>query len=101
MNIQKKIEDTSSYEDVVKQLIDCLNKHQRDLQMIGLVFQGELEKYFKNFNNFDLIFPHISKLYSFTTQLLDALEDAIEMSHFCVSRCFEGKYFNFHHFFDI
>lgn len=92
------IENTLSYDDVVKQLIDSLKKHQRDLQMIRLVFKGELEKYFQKSNNFDLIFL---QLYDFTTELLDALEDAIEMSHFGVGRCFEGNYFNLHHFFDI
>lgn len=107
MNLEEKKEDKLSYQDVAKQLIDSLRKHQRDLQMISLIFQDELEKYFKNSKDFDLIFPPISKLYSFTITLLGALEDAIEIFKdgdiFNVGSCFEGNYYSIllHYFFDI
>ncbi|XP_031624376.1 protein son of sevenless isoform X2 [Contarinia nasturtii] len=82
-----------TYEDVVKELIQDVKQHQRDLHMIIWVFREELAKCVREPRELDLIFPHIFDIYDVTVTLLGALEDVIEMSQEhsqpCVGSCFE------------
>lgn len=83
-----------TYEDAVKELIEDVKQHQRDLHMIIRVFREELAKCVREQSELDLIFPHIFDIYDVTVTLLGALEDVKEMSQEqsspCVGSCFEG-----------
>lgn len=84
-----------TYEDVVKDLIQDVKQHQRDLHLIIWVFREELAKCVQDPKELDAIFPHIYDIYDVTVALLGTLEDVIEMSQEqqspLVGSCFEGN----------
>lgn len=84
---------STTYEEVVKDLINDEKQYQRDLHMIIRVFREELVKIVRNPKELEPIFSNIMDIYEVTATLLGSLEDVIEMSQEqnapCVGSCFE------------
>ncbi|XP_055372277.1 protein son of sevenless [Condylostylus longicornis] len=84
---------STSYEDVVKDLIHDEKQYQRDLHMIIRVFREELLKIVNDPKDLEPIFSNIFDIYEVTITLLGSLEDVIEMAEEqnkpCVGSCFE------------
>ncbi|XP_061386025.1 protein son of sevenless [Musca vetustissima] len=84
---------STTYEEVVKDLINDEKQYQRDLHMIIRVFREELVKIVKDPKEIEDIFSNILDIYEVTVTLLGSLEDVIEMSQEqsapCVGSCFE------------
>lgn len=84
---------STTYEEVVKDLINDEKQYQRDLHMIIRVFREELVKIVRNPKELDQIFSNIMDIYEVTATLLGSLEDVIEMSQEqsapCIGSCFE------------
>ncbi|XP_058984309.1 protein son of sevenless isoform X2 [Musca domestica] len=84
---------STTYEEVVKDLINDEKQYQRDLHMIIRVFREELVKIVKSPKEIEQIFSNIMDIYEVTVTLLSSLEDVIEMSQEqsapCVGSCFE------------
>uniref|UniRef100_A0A1A9WXD4 Protein son of sevenless n=1 Tax=Glossina brevipalpis TaxID=37001 RepID=A0A1A9WXD4_9MUSC len=84
---------STTYEEVVKDLINDEKQYQRDLHMIIRVFREELAKIVRSPKELDPIFSNIMDIYEVTVTLLGSLEDVIEMSQEqsapCVGSCFE------------
>ena len=84
---------STTYEEVVKELIHDEKQYQRDLHMIIRVFREELIKIVNDPKELEPIFSHILDIYEVTVTLLGSLEDVIEMSQEqsipCVGSCFE------------
>uniref|UniRef100_A0A1A9Z448 Protein son of sevenless n=1 Tax=Glossina pallidipes TaxID=7398 RepID=A0A1A9Z448_GLOPL len=84
---------STTYEEVVKDLINDEKQYQRDLHMIIRVFREELAKIVRTPKELDPIFSNIMDIYEVTVTLLGSLEDVIEMSQEqsapCVGSCFE------------
>ncbi|XP_053957630.1 protein son of sevenless [Anastrepha ludens] len=84
---------STTYEEVVKDLINDEKQYQRDLHMIIRVFREELAKIVRDPRELEPIFSNIMDIYEVTATLLSSLEDVIEMSQEqgapCVGSCFE------------
>ncbi|XP_037957376.1 protein son of sevenless [Teleopsis dalmanni] len=84
---------STTYEEVVKELIHDEKQYQRDLHMIIRVFREELVKVVRDTKELEPIFSNIMDIYEVTVNLLGSLEDVIEMSQEqsapCVGNCFE------------
>lgn len=84
---------STTYEDVVKDLINEEKQYQRELHMIIRVFREELVKIVRHPKELEPIFSNIIDIYEVTATLLGSLEDVIEMSQEqstpCVGNCFE------------
>ncbi|XP_067620371.1 protein son of sevenless [Eurosta solidaginis] len=84
---------STTYEEVVKDLINDEKQYQRDLHMIIRVFREELAKIVRDPKDLDPIFSNIMDIYEVTVTLLGSLEDVIEMAQEqstpCVGSCFE------------
>ncbi|KAM7352681.1 son of sevenless guanine nucleotide exchange factor isoform 2-T3 [Cochliomyia hominivorax] len=84
---------STTYEEVVKDLINDEKQYQRDLHMIIRVFREELAKIVRSPKELDPIFSNIMDIYEVTVTLLGSLEDVIEMSQEqsapCIGSCFE------------
>ncbi|XP_039950100.1 protein son of sevenless [Bactrocera neohumeralis] len=84
---------STTYEEVVKDLINDEKQYQRDLHMIIRVFREELAKIVRDPKELEPIFSNIIDIYEVTVTLLGSLEDVIEMSQEqstpCVGSCFE------------
>ncbi|XP_036321154.1 protein son of sevenless [Rhagoletis pomonella] len=84
---------STTYEEVVKDLINDEKQYQRDLHMIIRVFREELAKIVRDPRELEPIFSNIMDIYEVTVTLLGSLEDVIEMSQEqstpCVGSCFE------------
>ncbi|XP_004533947.1 protein son of sevenless isoform X2 [Ceratitis capitata] len=84
---------STTYEEVVKDLINDEKQYQRDLHMIIRVFREELAKIVRDPKELEPIFSNIMDIYEVTVTLLGSLEDVIEMSQEqatpCVGSCFE------------
>lgn len=82
-----------TYQEAVKDLIQDVKQHLRDLHMIIRVFRDKLVEIVHDPRDLDRIFPHIFDIYEVTVTLLGTLEDVIEMSQEqtppYVGSCFE------------
>uniref|UniRef100_A0A1I8PMT3 Protein son of sevenless n=1 Tax=Stomoxys calcitrans TaxID=35570 RepID=A0A1I8PMT3_STOCA len=84
---------STTYEEIVKDLINDEKQYQRDLHMIIRVFREELSKIVRNPKELEQIFSNIMDIYEVAVTLLSSLEDVVEMSQEqnapCVGSCFE------------